>query len=604
MIRKRTVPAVGYIRMSTDRQEDSPARQKAEIKQLAGREGYKISEWYEDHGLTGTESANRPEFQRLLRNAHAGKFEAILVHEQSRFSRENIFEVMLHWRLLRIAGVSIVTSRRGKMNFDDLGGLITAIIDAHDAREESVKIANRVVGGQRLKLDQGQRVIGGAVFGYDRVIRDEAGKIVRRVHYQERFKTPATWTAELAVSKDTATVDAIRHGMQMIKQGHPWNAVATEWNNRGLTSTFGNQFTGAVVKGTLTNPVYIGASRHGLYGRGKFRRLCENGVETCYDTHEPIVDRKLFEEVQKLAEQTGPYTPPRPGAYLLSTLVLCASCGGKYYGRQAVPNRKGSPHEKEREYSPCSNKKRPCCRTIQADGLESFVMKMVVENLLTNENLDRLETAVVRRRRQPETVDFSAEEQKLEEVRGNIAKGTRKLALCDEADIPGISKLLAEWREEAAGLEKEIRSKRGAPKADPEAAKVIARLRRYRGRLKEAERVTLAQALRQTVKRVTIGWKTVGNEKFHYREVFGSIEFHEGLGHDEPIPIPHLAIGRRRRWDDVADFVEKADRVLGFGEIQHAVHLAPNQAWTYLNQAIIAGRIRKSASPQGYVAVQ
>ncbi|MAG93988.1 MAG: hypothetical protein CMJ48_09590 [Planctomycetaceae bacterium] len=76
------IPAVGYIRMSTGRQENSPARQRAEIEQLAQREGYRIVKWYEDHGLTGTESANRPEFQRLLQDAERGRFQAILLHEQ------------------------------------------------------------------------------------------------------------------------------------------------------------------------------------------------------------------------------------------------------------------------------------------------------------------------------------------------------------------------------------------------------------------------------------------------------------------------------------------------------------------------------------------
>ena len=78
------------------------------IENLAEREGYRIIKWYEDHGLTGTESANRPEFQQLLRDAQSGRFEAILLLEQSRFSREDIFDVMLHWRLLREAGVDVL----------------------------------------------------------------------------------------------------------------------------------------------------------------------------------------------------------------------------------------------------------------------------------------------------------------------------------------------------------------------------------------------------------------------------------------------------------------------------------------------------------------
>ena len=88
--------AVGYIRMSTGRQDDSPARQRAEIERLAARDDFRIVDWYEDHGLTGTESANRPEFQRLLRDAKRDRFSAVLMYEMSRFSREEIFDVMLH----------------------------------------------------------------------------------------------------------------------------------------------------------------------------------------------------------------------------------------------------------------------------------------------------------------------------------------------------------------------------------------------------------------------------------------------------------------------------------------------------------------------------
>jgi DNA invertase Pin-like site-specific DNA recombinase len=86
--------------MSTDKQEDSPARQRRDIEEMAKRHGYRILTWYEDHGLTGTESANRPEFKRLLENAKGGKFQAVLLSEQSRMSREDIFDVMIHCRVL------------------------------------------------------------------------------------------------------------------------------------------------------------------------------------------------------------------------------------------------------------------------------------------------------------------------------------------------------------------------------------------------------------------------------------------------------------------------------------------------------------------------
>ena len=65
----KLIPAAGYVRMSTDMQADSPARQRGEIEALAQRDSYTIIRWYEDKGLSGTESKNRPEFQKLMKAA-------------------------------------------------------------------------------------------------------------------------------------------------------------------------------------------------------------------------------------------------------------------------------------------------------------------------------------------------------------------------------------------------------------------------------------------------------------------------------------------------------------------------------------------------------
>ncbi|MCA9218792.1 MAG: recombinase family protein, partial [Planctomycetales bacterium] len=164
-----------------------------------------MPKWYEDHGLTGTESANRREFQSLLSDAHRGRFDTILLHEQCRFSREDIFDAMFHWRLFREAGADIVTFQRGRLRFDDLGGIIAAIIDQHGAREESVKLASRVASAQRLRASQGKR-IGGTVYGYDRELYDDQGNMVRRVSFREKFRKPATWTSVLVPSDETEAV--------------------------------------------------------------------------------------------------------------------------------------------------------------------------------------------------------------------------------------------------------------------------------------------------------------------------------------------------------------------------------------------------------------
>jgi DNA invertase Pin-like site-specific DNA recombinase len=52
------ISAVGYIRMSSDKQEASPEQQRQEIISLAKRDGYRIIRWYVDEGVTATRQKN------------------------------------------------------------------------------------------------------------------------------------------------------------------------------------------------------------------------------------------------------------------------------------------------------------------------------------------------------------------------------------------------------------------------------------------------------------------------------------------------------------------------------------------------------------------
>lgn len=88
-----TKPAVGYIRVSTDKREDNPVHQQAEIVQRAQREGYRIIRWNEDHGISGAKTLKRPEFCRMIRDADdRGDFQAILCWDQDRLERVDSIE--------------------------------------------------------------------------------------------------------------------------------------------------------------------------------------------------------------------------------------------------------------------------------------------------------------------------------------------------------------------------------------------------------------------------------------------------------------------------------------------------------------------------------
>ncbi len=113
-----TLRAAFYFRMSTDRQEDSVERQRAGVAPYAARQGYQHAGDYVDEGIAGDVFDKRPDFQRLLRDAAAGKFDVIAVDEPSRLSRQNPVELIEKVIApLRRAGVKIDTVSKGPLDY-------------------------------------------------------------------------------------------------------------------------------------------------------------------------------------------------------------------------------------------------------------------------------------------------------------------------------------------------------------------------------------------------------------------------------------------------------------------------------------------------------
>lgn len=62
-------PAVGYLRRSTDRQEQSIGDQRSAIEAYAETSGFRIVRYYTDDGISGTSTSGRRAFQKLIADA-------------------------------------------------------------------------------------------------------------------------------------------------------------------------------------------------------------------------------------------------------------------------------------------------------------------------------------------------------------------------------------------------------------------------------------------------------------------------------------------------------------------------------------------------------
>lgn len=604
---KTMTPAVGYIRMSTDRQEDSPERQRRQIVEYAERNGYKILRWYEDHGMTGTESKKRADYLQLLEDAQGRTFQAVLISEQSRLSREDLFEVIPHWGMLHKAGVRLVSCQRGALDFSSLGGFITAIVDQYAAHDESRKIADRVVTGRLLKVSKGIRTGGVRVFAFDREIVDPSGAVLKRLNFRDCWKKPDDCKTVLLPSSETAAVDAVRWAFDSIAKGLSSGAIADEFNRRDLKTVNGASFTRTKVLSLLRNPVYAGFLRAGAFCRGKFRRMDEtDGPILRPDSHQAIVSVETFQNAQRIlnARAAVHATHGNRAFYLLSRLVRCAHCGSVMSGNRNRVKRKGKwevcPYYICPKYADGRNA--GCSRpTVHALRLESAVVSLWWEFCLpawlrSARCQTELESAVARTGEKP---NASVEEQQLKAIRDRIEKASTNLAFADcPDDFRAVSRVISDLRNEETALRDRITKATRATVLTGEAAEALGRISEW-GSLDWSDHeirndvelaCDLSVALHETISEIRVGRALRKNGACTLHEWYGSVSFIGEAGEQE-ITDAMLAAPKLRKFRKLADFVRESGRVVSTREVAEHFEMDPAEAGIMLRRAEIAGDV-------------
>jgi len=272
-------PAVGYIRMSTDKQEDSPAQQKDEITKLAQREGYRILRWYEDHGISGAKTLKRPEFRRMIREAEErGDFKAILCWDQDRFGRFDSIEAGEWVSPLRRVGVELVTVCQGRIDWDDFAGRLIYQITQEGKHRFLVDLSRNALRGMIRFAKEGHLLGMATPYGYDRMYFNAAGEEVCRIRRGERFHKPRDWTAKLVLSSNRQEVETIRWLFRTYATtSHSARWLAVDLNSRKVPSPNGKEWDWTHIKNLLRHPVYIGWLTYGRRGAGMYHHVGDDG---------------------------------------------------------------------------------------------------------------------------------------------------------------------------------------------------------------------------------------------------------------------------------------------------------------------------------------
>ena len=136
------IPAVIYARYSsTNQREESIDGQIRECRRYAERYGFSIVKEYTDAAISGR-SDDRPAFQRMIREAESGAFQAVIVWKLDRFARNRHDSAVYRYQLKK-HGVKIYSAMENISDGPEgiiLEGLMESLAEYYSANlSENIK---------------------------------------------------------------------------------------------------------------------------------------------------------------------------------------------------------------------------------------------------------------------------------------------------------------------------------------------------------------------------------------------------------------------------------------------------------------------------------
>lgn len=346
--------AILYGRVSTAAQADvgtSLESQYLVCRRKADDMGAAVVAVFED-AVSGSDYATRDGLQNALRLIEAGEADTLIIYDMSRYSRDAIHQQQILKRVLAAGGKLVFTTFDVGDLSDNPESRLAFGVHGVFAEYERLKIRSRMMQGKKRKAEQGYAVTPFAPFGYEIATKPRilAGKYKLDDHKKFFLVEPQATIAREIFTRYAAGESAHSLCTDLAARGIPSPRGATQWKVSTLTRI-------------LRNQTYIGTAHFGKYKTTTDETLLDKGYKSKVRLKEvpeaqrtplqapALVSLEVWQECQRrLAENQARLGGQREYKYLLTSLLRCAVCGGKCYGKPL--DRKVRRHEKgEFEYA-------------------------------------------------------------------------------------------------------------------------------------------------------------------------------------------------------------------------------------------------------------
>ena len=369
-----------YIRLSREDEDkthesESISNQKSLLLQYTKENNLKVYDMYIDDGYSGT-NFNRPNFNRLIKDIELGKINMVITKDMSRLGRDYIGTGNLIERYFPEHNVRYIAITDNIDTFLDSSNNDIAPFKAIMNDMYAKDISKKIKSSLKAKQKEGKWVGSKTPFGYIKdpnnknhlIIEEEQAHIVKRI-----YNMCLDGLSFYKISKEL-TNEGIKTPAQYYeyKWRSNYNCKYGMWHSKTIYDILTNRiYTGDTVQNKRTKVNY------------KIKKIIKNKPSqyiVVENTHEAIIDKEMFYEVQKrIPKNVG--RSEKKETHLLDGLLYCGDCGHRI---SIGPRRK----KDNRCYTICNYyrtyiKQKLCtAHSNNYDDLEELILKLLKINCL------------------------------------------------------------------------------------------------------------------------------------------------------------------------------------------------------------------------------
>lgn len=294
-----------------------------------------VYDTYIDNGISGR-TFHRPAFQQMLSDIEAGHVNCVIVKDLSRLGRNSIdtgYYIEQYFRLRNIRFIS-VTEKYDSSDPDTHSGILLPLRNMIN-EAYALDISRKIKAQQRQAMKEGKYVGGRTPYGYikapddcHQLIVDPAAAVVVQKIFQWASEGAGLNTIVLRLNENGCITPSHHKQSQGIITND--NLIGTgKWQTRTVSKI-------------LRSPVYTGDLVQGVSKIIDHQQVKADKDEwtIVHDTHEAIIDRDLFDRVQKILDTTADkYKGKEINAYtpnILKGKIFCSECGGNLHRQRNI----------------------------------------------------------------------------------------------------------------------------------------------------------------------------------------------------------------------------------------------------------------------------